>query len=300
MANDKKRTESFTTGFGSKMKTFKIQTVDGILVDPKNSELKAEDVPPVAFTSRTMNVSRFSMFAYREYCSVTAVVAYLSQTKDLKDKLQKGNITLSVSNGYKLVIAKDLGDCNVENVVSFNKACAIMAAGVLKHTLAELYDWRSYTYKPTDAKKVVAVDTTVVNRLAGQMGMKSEDPYYWFIVPGYEFLYELYPAETIAYTLIRLQYRRQLNIPDSMTDVDIISSLMMKMNRMHNFEVENMDSTFRLIDVARVEKVFVHLSQNIGTTNKTRRNDEAVIRFKELIKKFMPAVQASKIGTDAD
>ncbi|QEE82888.1 nucleocapsid protein [Emaravirus kiwii] len=284
-------------GSGSKLRALKLSNVvNGKLNNPESSELKAQLVEPVAFTSASQSISNFTLHRYRNYCHVDTVAAHLSKSKENKEKLQKMNLVLKTSTKDQLVVVKDLNDSNIENVVSFNKSCAIMAAGILKHTFDEEFDWKIGKYVKTENAGKTTPNPAIVNRLAGQMGLTPNNPYYWMIVPGYEFLYELYPAEVLAYTLIRLQFRKNLNIPDKMTDSDIVSSLVMKMNRIHKLEVTGFDEALRTIGADNVSEAYVELARDIGTTSKTKRNDEAIIKFRELISSFMPALEADRIA----
>ncbi|UQV97407.1 nucleocapsid protein [Pueraria lobata-associated emaravirus] len=286
---------SVLLGSGAKLKVIKLTNVsNGKLLDAQNSELKAVDVEISPFTSASQNVSNFTLHNYRNYCHVNTVAAHLSKSKENKEKLQSKNLILKTSTDNHLVVVKDLNDSNVTNVVSFNKACAIMAAGILKHTFEEEFDWKTSKYVKTERKDKVLPDNTIINRLAGQMGLTAGNPYYWMIVPGYEFLYELYPAEVLAYTLVRLQFRKNLNIPDKMTDIDIVSSLVMKMNRIHKLEQTSFDDALNIIGRDNISEAYVELARDIGTTSKTKRNDEAILKFKELISSFLPALEADR------
>nr|ANQ90740.1 nucleocapsid protein [Emaravirus toordali] len=289
---------SILLGSGSKLRVIKLtKCVNGKLTNAENSELKPMDVEVSPFTSTSQNVSNFTLHNYRSCCHVDTVAAHLSKSKEIKEKLQSRNLKLSTSKDDHLVIVKDMNDSTVINVVSFNKACAIMAAGILKHTFDEEFDWKTGKYIKTDNKNKVVPNPAIINRLAGQMGLSAGNPYYWMIVPGYEFLYELYPAEVLAYTLVRLQFRKNLNIPDKMTDADIVSSLVMKMNRIHKLEQTSFDDAINTIGRDNVSEAYVELARDIGSTSKTKRNDEAIIKFKELISTFLPALEADRLAS---
>nr|AWS21350.1 nucleocapsid protein [Emaravirus fici] len=285
-------------GSGSKLKAIKLtNVVNGKLTHPETSDLKPIDVEVQAFTSASQNFSNFTLHKYRNICHVDTCAAHLSKSKENKEKLQARNLRLIVSSNEFLVVVKELNDSTVDNVVSFNKACAIMSAGILKHTFDEEFDWKLSKYVKTNNTTKVIPDVKIINRLAGQMGLSAGNPYDWMIGPGNEFLYELYPAEVLAYTLVRLQYRKNLNIPDSMTDADIVSSLVMKMNRIHKLEQTSFDEALNLIGKDNVSEAYVELARDIGSTSKTKRNDEAILKFKELIASFLPALEADRIAS---
>ncbi|QAR18004.1 nucleocapsid protein p3 [pistacia virus B] len=279
---------SITLGSGAKVKVITFTNVtDRKLTNPEGSDLKAVLVQSVPFTSATRHASNFTLFDYRSYCNVEAAAIHLSKSKEYKDQLQHKNLILKTSNSTNLVIVKELNESNLLNVVSFNKACAIMSSAILKYTFNAEFDWKKKEYIDTTVTEKIVVNPSYINRLAGQMGLTPADPYYWMIVPGYEFLYELYPAEVLAYTLVRLEYRKNLNIPDSMTDIDIISSLVMKMNRLHNLEFGcTFDDALKTIGIEHVNEAFNDLSKDIGATSKTKRNEEAIVKFRELISLF--------------
>nr|WLF82584.1 nucleoprotein [Aspen mosaic-associated virus]WLF82636.1 nucleoprotein [Aspen mosaic-associated virus] len=288
-------------GSGTKLRSLKFTDVtNGRLVNSEQSELKTTPVALDAFTSASQHVSRFTLHDYRSYCNLDMVAAHLSKSKEIKEQLAKRNITLATSSGINLVVVKDLNESTITNIVSFNKACAIMSAGILKHKVKEEFDWTKGAYVATKVEKKADVNPLIINRLAGQMGMIPTDAYYWFIVPGYEFLYELYPAEVIAYTLVRLEYRKQLNIPDSMTDSDIVSSLVMKMNRFHNLESNSFEDSIKVIGDHYISEAYIEFAKRVGTTSKTKRNDDAIEMFKTLIAQYTPALEAAKLRGDAD
>nr|UME38974.1 nucleocapsid p3 [Emaravirus rosae] len=282
-------------GADQKLRVLKLTNVQNKkLVKPETSELDPIYIEPTPFTSEVQSPNNFSLAPYRNFCNVGIAVSYLSRSLEMKEQLQVRNVFIRTSNKDSLTIVKDLNESDVLNVVSFNKACAILSAGVLKHVFKEEFDWTLKKYVPTTVSTRTVPDETVVNRLAGQMGMDSKNPYYWMIVPGYEFLYELYPAEVLAYTLIRLEFRKNLNIPDDMTDSDIVNSLVMKMNRIHKLETTPFDDAISLIGRDNISEAYVELARDIGTTSKSKRNDEAIGKFKELIKNFAPALAADR------
>nr|QIB97993.1 nucleocapsid protein p3 [Emaravirus rosae] len=282
-------------GADQKLRVLKLTNVQNKkLVKPESSELDPVYIEPTPFTSEIQSPNNFSLAPYRNFCNVGIAISYLSRSLEIKEQLQIRNVFIRTSNKDSLTIVKDLNESDVLNVVSFNKACAILSAGVLKHVFKEEFDWTLKKYVPTTVSSRTAPDETVVNRLAGQMGMDSKNPYYWMIVPGYEFLYELYPAEVLAYTLIRLEFRKNLNIPDDMTDSDIVNSLVMKMNRIHKLETTPFDDAISLIGRENISEAYVELARDIGTTSKSKRNDEAIGKFKELIKNFAPALAADR------
>nr|UZG88596.1 nucleocapsid protein [Ash shoestring-associated virus] len=289
--------DTIVLGSGAKLRTLKLtNVVAGKLMSPETSELKPQVIEATPFTSTSQNVSNFTLHDYRNICNLNTVAAHLSKSKENKERLQKGNLILKTSTNESLVVVKDLNESTIKNIVSFNKACAIMAAGILKHTFEEEYDWKTGKYIATVLKERSAPDPAIINRLAGQMGLSPDNVYYWLIVPGYEFLYELYPAEVLAYTLVRLQFRKNLNIPDKMTDADIVSSLVMKMNRLHKLDMQGFDEALATIGIENVTEAYVELSRDIGTTSKTKRNDEALHKFKQLIASFAPALEADRIA----
>nr|WLF82569.1 nucleoprotein [Aspen mosaic-associated virus]WLF82570.1 nucleoprotein [Aspen mosaic-associated virus]WLF82571.1 nucleoprotein [Aspen mosaic-associated virus]WLF82573.1 nucleoprotein [Aspen mosaic-associated virus]WLF82574.1 nucleoprotein [Aspen mosaic-associated virus] len=288
-------------GSGTKLRSLRFTDVtNGRLNNSEQSELKTTPVALDAFTSASQHVSRFTLHDYRSYCNVDMVAAHLSRSKEIKEQLAKRNITLTTASGINLVVVKDLNESTITNIVSFNKACAIMSAGILKHKVDNEFDWTKTTYVATKVEKKADVNPLIINRLAGQMGMIPTDAYYWFIVPGYEFLYELYPAEVIAYTLVRLEYRKQLNIPDSMTDSDIVSSLVMKMNRFHNLEANSFDDSLKVIGEHHISEAYIEFAKRVGTTSKTKRNDDAIEVFKKLIAQLTPALEVAKLKGDVE
>nr|QBM15189.1 nucleocapsid protein [blackberry leaf mottle-associated virus] len=287
---------SLLVGSGTKLRTVKLNNVvNKVLLNPETFELKPRAKDPVPLTSVFQHQTNFILTKYRDYCNLTTVASYLSRSRELKDEFQKSNLVLTTAAGKTLTIVKDLNDSDVENVVSFNKACAIMSAGILKHTFLEVFDWTKKEYVQTTVEGRSAPDITIINKLAGAMGLQPGNPYYWMIVPGYEFLYELYPAEVVAYTLVRLEFRSQLNIPTDMTDADIISSLVMKMNRIHALESTSFDEAINIVGEDNIRKAYLELARDVGTTSKTRRNDEAILKFKQLITNFGAALHEERV-----
>nr|ADZ55372.1 putative nucleocapsid p3 [Emaravirus rosae] len=283
-------------GADQKLRVLKLTNVQNKkLVKPESSELDPVYIEPTPFTSEIQSPNNFSLAPYRNFCNVGIAVSYLSRSLEIKEQLQIRNVFIRTSNKDSLTIVKDLNESDVLNVVSFNKACAILSAGVLKHVFKEEFDWTLKKYVPTTG--FIKNCTSMKQLLTGWqgfMGMDSKNPYYWMIVPGYEFLYELYPAGVLAYTLIRLEFRKNLNIPDDMTDSDIVNSLVMKMNRIHKLETTPFDDAISLIGRENISEAYVELARDIGTTSKSKRNDEAIGKFKELIKNFAPALAADR------
>ncbi|QVW29593.1 nucleocapsid protein [Grapevine emaravirus A] len=253
---------------------------------PKELNIKTADVQK-AFRGQQQLESKFNIMDYKTYCNIDAAASYLSQSKELKENLKrKESLRLEVSNENYLIVVPDLTDSSVREFVSFNKACAIMALSILKYTYGYFFDWATMKYVTITPIEEKYPQKTIINRLAGAMGIDSDSPHYWLVVPGAEFLYDAFPAEVIALVLVKLHHRHDINLPDLFTDEDIVSSLTMKMNRRHAITNSNVYSIFENIGIDNIMENYRQLTENIGVSGKAKRNQDVVEGFKLLIAKI--------------
>nr|ANQ90716.1 putative nucleocapsid protein [Emaravirus cajani] len=270
-----------------KVNTIKFPNVkDKKLQNTEGTSLKPATIEPKAFKSAAMVEHDFKIKKYISYCNINAAAAYLSQSKEHKEMLkQNDSLILTVSKDQKIYVIQNIQETNIENVLSFNKACAVLALGILKHKFPEIFDWTSHKYVTSGwSDQNLNVEDTIINRLAGAMGLTPDNPYYWFMVPGYEFLYELYPAECIAYTLLRVEYREVLNIPEKISNQDIVQSLTVKMNKFHGLETSTFKDAVAVVGLENIKAAYQAMSSSVGETGRTRRAAIVLAGFEELLK----------------
>ncbi|QIN85947.1 putative nucleocapsid protein [Lilac chlorotic ringspot-associated virus] len=239
------------------------------------------------FVGGLQGESEFDITKYGAVGSVDLCATHLSNTQELKKLVvREGIVELKLSDSYSLFVCNELHSTTVENAVSFNRACAIMSLQILRHTVAEQYDWEKNAVVELEVKNKKAPNPSIVNRLAGQMRLPFDSPYYWMIVPGYEFLYDIFPIETIALTMVRLECRKALNIPDRVTNGDIVNSLVSKMNRRNDLTHHNIPDIMKSLGLNTIVEMYHTFKVNVGTTGREMRNEDAVEHFMSFIKQI--------------
>lgn len=258
---------------------------NGKLITIENGELSHKAIVPRAFVGTPMAVDDFDITSYKKLCHVETAMKYLSDTKQLKEDLKANTcIKLTISNSETMFIVLNKQVGNLSNVLTFNKACAVLAYNVLIFKISEIYDWSIKKYVENPDYKKYTPDNVAINRLAGQIGLTFDDECYWFCVPGYEFLFDIFPAEAIAYTMIRLKYRKRLNIPDAQSDSDIVNSLTSKINRRCNLETCKAADAIKMIGIDNIKTCYDNLTHNIDHTGRSRRNDDMVGALNEILR----------------
>nr|ADM35031.1 putative coat protein [European mountain ash ringspot-associated virus] len=275
---------------GNEVKTIKFLDMRGnIATSARNSLNISPGVFAVnPFLGETLAEDTFNILDYAGLGNVDACASHLSRSQELREQVTEKTLReVPISDSYVLKVVSNLQATTVQNVVSFNKACAVMSFNILRHTTDEMYDWTKNEYVSLGLKeKAAKVNPNIINRLAGQINLSPQSPYYYLVTPGYEFLYDAYPAETIAMTLVKMAYRKTMNLPDSMKDSDICSSLNAKINKRHNLAVNNIDDIIKQIGKKHIEDMYNTLTQNIAMSGKESRNVETAQSFLALIESF--------------
>nr|AEO88239.1 putative nucleocapsid protein [Emaravirus cercidis] len=277
-----------TVKFGKKMalKTLQFTNVkDGVALSSTNSAGMVPTVfPSTAFIGSAPGDSDFDITKYVGVGSVDICAAYLSNSQELKKEVIKsGMVEVKIATNYSLFVCNELQATSVVNAVSFNRACAIMSFQILRHTIQEVYDWEKNSVVAIKINEPKSPNQSYINQVAGQMRLQPDNPYYWMVVPGYEFLYDVFPIETIALTIVRLECRKVLNIPDSMTNSDIVSSLVAKINRRNNLTKHTITDVIKQLGVEQIKSMYDSFKMNVGTTGREVRNEDAITHFMEFI-----------------
>nr|QJD14797.1 coat protein [Actinidia chlorotic ringspot-associated virus] len=280
-----------TVKFGKKNSVRTItftEVVNNRATSSKNSSNTAVSVfKSPAFVGGFTSDLDFDITKYSRVGSVETCASHLSNSQEIKKRLiSDGFLELPISTSYSLFLCSEIQATSIENAVSFNKACAIMAYQILAHTVMEKYDWEQFKAVEVVIKERKNPSISIVNRLAGQMRLPQSSLYYWMVVPGYEFLYDVFPIETIALTMVRLECRKALNIPETITNAEIVNSLVSKMNRKHDLTKVSISEIITKLGVNNIKDMYNEFRRNVGTTGREIRNEHAVKEFLDFIGKY--------------
>nr|WPN07719.1 putative nucleocapsid protein [Emaravirus sp.] len=199
-------------------------------------------------------------------------------------KLSKTQLVFEVGNKNNekviIVVLRNIIKSPLKNVMSLNKLMALMSFCILRNRMRKVWDWSTMEYKtvPGEPKKA---DSEPINRLAEQMGCPKDNQYYWLIIGGYEFLFDIFPREVCALAIYRLVNKEKLRI--KLDDEKIVDSIVAKMNRRLNIGMGDFKAALTRLNLGEIKKIYIKFNEFVPAGGRSVRNESAVSLFHKLV-----------------
>lgn len=113
---------------------------------------------------------------------------------------------------FSLIVIPGLKPNKSRNVVSYNRFMSVCIGMTCFHNNWQVFNWSSKQYIDNTSNIDFTVSDEFMNKLALSAGFSKEHKYHWFYSTGYEYTFEIFPAEVIAMTLFRWSHKDELKI----------------------------------------------------------------------------------------
>lgn len=181
---------------------------------------------------------------------------------------------------FDIIVIPGLKPNKSKNVVSYNRFMALCIGMICYHKKWKVFNWTKKSYEDNTSTIDFNEDADFMNKLAMSAGFSKEHKYHWFYSTGFEYTFDIFPAEVIAMSLFRWSHRVELKIKYS-HESDLVAPMVRQLTKKGTIS-DVMDTVGKSTIAKRYEEIVKDRSSTgIGT-----KYNDVLDEFKEIIKKI--------------
>lgn len=208
----------------TKGKTITISGYNKTTKKVENPEEKDDFTPVSPDLVLTPFVNTQDTFKIKDHVggvNIQSAYSIITKSEELNRKKKMGTLQkfINFRKNTTYYVIPNMKPSEAFNMISFNRFMAISIATIRLSTTGVAFNWSSSGYEVQTSggkpmKKITDIPEGAINKLAMSAGFAQDHEYHWFYSNGYEYTFEMYPAEVIALTLFKLKHQKELNIKD--------------------------------------------------------------------------------------
>nr|AML03175.1 nucleoprotein [Wheat mosaic virus]AML03184.1 nucleoprotein [Wheat mosaic virus] len=210
------------------------------------------------------------------------VVAYQSVTNSERlNNNKKNNKTQRFKLfTFDIIVIPGLKPNKSKNVVSYNRFMALCIGMICYHKKWKVFNWSNKRYEDNKNTINFNEDDDFMNKLAMSAGFSKEHKYHWFYSTGFEYTFDIFPAEVIAMSLFRWSHRVELKIKYE-HESDLVAPMVRQVTKRGNIS-DVMDIVGKDIIAKKYEEIVKDRSSiGIGT-----KYNDILDEFKDIFNKI--------------
>nr|QGT41787.1 nucleoprotein [Emaravirus tritici] len=210
------------------------------------------------------------------------VVSYQSVTNSERLNNNKKNNKTQRFKLFKfdIIVIPGLKPNKSKNVVSYNRFMALCIGMICYHKEWKVFNWSKKEYEENKNTIDFTEDDDFMNKLAMSAGFSKEHKYHWFYSTGFEYTFDIFPAEVIAMSLFRWSHRVELKIKYE-HESDLVAPMVRQVTKRGNIS-DVMDIVGKDIIAKKYEEIVKDRSSiGIGT-----KYNDILDEFKDIFNKI--------------
>nr|QQO58790.1 P3 nucleocapsid [Emaravirus tritici] len=179
---------------------------------------------------------------------------------------------------FSLIVIPGLKPNKSRNVVSYNRFMAVCIGMICFHNSWKVFNWKNKKYMDSTSNIRFEASDEFLNKLAMSAGFSKEHKYHWFYATGYEYTFEVFPAEVIAMTLFRWAHKDELKIK-SKHESELVAPMVRQI-----LKKGTIDEVMKLVGKAKIAEKYAEIVEDRSSVSTKINYDQVLKEFKSIAK----------------